>query len=322
MNLAAAVLTFREGLEAALIIAIVLTYLRRTGRAALAGQVWLGAGVAAALTALFIAALQALGATFDYPAQGIFEGVTSLLAVAMVTTMTFWMARQGRAIKGALEEEVEAATAGETATAGAGLRRWGLFGVAFLAVGREGVETGLFLAAAAFASSGLETLVGGIVGLVVSAAVAVAVYVAGLRLNLRAFFRASGVLLVFFGAAMLRYAVHEFEEVGLVPPLVERVWDTGAILPDGEGPGAVLAALVGYTAHPSLAQVIAYVAYFAVVLLAVVRPWAEREPRGQSLASAAPRAAATAVLVLGVGLLLAGCGSGGATATGPLPAGA
>ena len=337
MNVAAGVLTFREGLEAALIIAIVLTYLRRTGRAGRAGQVWAGAGAAGLLTVAFVAVLQALGATFTYPAQGIFEGVTSLLAVAMVTGMTFWMARQGRQLKGTLEREVqEALDAG--AGAGRGGHRWGrwgrwgafggLFGVAFLAVGREGVETGLFLAAAAFASSGAETLAGGVVGLLAACAVAWGVYAAGLRLNLRVFFRAAGALLVFFGAAMLRYAVHEFEEVGVLPPLVERVWDTGAWLPDGEGLGAILSALVGYTAHPSLTQAIAYAGYFAAVVAALAWP-SLREALGAAARRrslpASTGAAALVALGTASAVVLAGCergaaGTGGAS--GPLPAGA
>jgi len=294
VNLAAAVLTFREGLEAALIIAIVLTYLRRTGRMALAGQVWLGAGLAVALTAVFVVALQALGAEFEDPAEAIFEGFVSVLAVLMVTTMTFWMARQGRAIKGSLEHEVDEAAGAASVGArpeGGLMRRWGLAGVAFLAVGREGVETGLFLAAAAFASSEVETLVGGVIGLVIAVAVAWAVYVAGLRLNLRLFFRVSGVLLVFFGAAMLRHAIHEFEEVGFITPLVDHVWDTSAWLPDGEGAGAVLSALVGYSASPSLTQVLAYVAYFVAVVAALIRPWRE-EARGEASLPRAARAGA------------------------------
>ena len=271
MNVAAGVLTFREGLEAALIIAILLTYLRRTGRARYAGQVWAGAGAAALLTAGFVVVLQVLGAEFEDPAEAIYEGVTSLLAVVMVTSMTFWMARHGRQLKRTLEQEVQEAVSAGGADAG-WRRRWGIFGVAFLAVAREGIETGLFLAAAAFASSGAQTLTGGLVGLLVAATIAWCVYAAGVRLDLRLFFRVAGVLLIFFGAAMLSHAVHEFEEVGLVPPLMEQVWNTGAWLPDEGGLGAILSALVGYTAQPSLAQILAYAAYFLAVVLALAWP--------------------------------------------------
>ncbi len=344
-NAAAAVLTFREGLEAALIIAIVLTYLRRTGRTERSAQVWAGAGTAALLTAVFITVLQVIGASFTYPAQGIYEGVTSLLAVAMVTSMTFWMARHGRQIKRELEREVAQSVEGGRAAGAAWLPGLGLFGVAFLAVGREGIETGLFLAAAAFASTGVATLTGGLAGLALAGVIAWLIYVAGLRLNLGLFFRIAGVLLIFFGAAMLRYAVQEFEEVGLVPPLVERVWNTGGWLPDSAGAGAVLAALLGYTAHPSLAQLLAYAGYFGAVVLALVWPslkgltLSPAQPKQPALAMtasvpvqpAAPRSASgrrrwpwllfSALSLLALVTLLGGCERAGAAATGPLPAG-
>ncbi len=272
MNLGAAVLTFREGLEAALIVAIVLSYLHRLGAPRVSRFVWAGVGAAIGLTLGFVALLQLIGAQFDYPAKGIYEGITSLLAVAMVTYMTFWMARQGRYLKAHLE-------AGTRASLTAG-RAWGLFALVFLAVIREGVETALFLSASIFASSGLETLTGGLAGLLVAIGVAAAIYLGGVRLHLGRFFQVAGGLLVVFGAAILRYGVHEFEEVGLLPPLVEQVWNTGRLLPEGTGLGAILQALVGYTSKPSLLQLIAYVGYFLVIGLTLWRPW--RRPSGGS----------------------------------------
>ncbi|HEX5167174.1 MAG TPA: FTR1 family protein [Thermomicrobiales bacterium] len=265
MNVGAAVLTFREGLEAALIVAIMLTYLRKVGRPDAGRFVWIGAGSAVALTIGFVGLLQIIGAEFEYPEKGVFEGVTGVLAVAMVTYMTFWMSRQGRQMKGHLESGVR-----ESLAEGG---RWGLFTLVFLAVIREGIETGLFLSAATFASSGTQTLVGGIVGLAIAIVVAVAIYAGGVRLNLGRFFQIAGILLVVFGAAMLRYSVHEFEEVGLIPPMIERIWYTGRELPEGTGVGAVLQALVGYTSKPSLSQLLAFVGYYLVVGLALWRPW-------------------------------------------------
>jgi high-affinity iron transporter len=265
MNVGAAVLTFREGLEAALIVAILLTYLRKIGRPDAGRYVWIGAGAAVALTIGFVGLLQIIGAEFRYPEKGIFEGVTGVLAVAMVTYMTFWMSRQGRQMKGHLESGVRASLAEGG--------RWGLFTLVFLAVIREGIETGLFLSAATFASSGTETLVGGIAGLVVAVAIAIAIYAGGVRLNMGRFFQIAGLLLVVFGAAMLRYSVHEFEEVGLIPPMIERVWYTGRELPEGTGLGAVLQGLVGYTSKPSLSQLIAFTGYYLIIGLALWRPW-------------------------------------------------
>lgn len=253
MSVAAAVLMFREGLEAALIVAIILGYLRKLERGAEGRGVWAGVGLASLLTFGFAVGLQVVGAQFDYPAKGIYEGVTGLLAVAMLTGMVFWMSRQARQMKSSLERGVDAALAG-----GGGIA---LFSLAFFSVAREGLETGLFLSAAAFASSGTEILAGGIVGLTVAVVTGVLIYRVGLRLNLRTFFRVTSVLLIVFGAAILRYSIHEFEEVGLVSPLVDRVWNTGQYLPDGTGIGAILSALVGYTSKPSLLQLLAYLGY-------------------------------------------------------------
>jgi high-affinity iron transporter len=253
VSIPAAVLIFREGLEAALIVAILLGYLRKLGQSRRAAGVWAGVGLAVALTLGFALTLQAIGASFDYPAKGIYEGVTSLVAVIMLTGMIFWMTRQARHMKGSLERSVDAALAGGGTAA--------LFALAFFSVAREGVETGLFLSAAAFASSERAIVLGGIAGLLAAIVAAWLMYRVGVRLNLRRFFTVTSVLLLVFGAAILRYAVHEFEEVRLLPPLIEQVWNTGHLLPDGTGLGAVLSALVGYTSKPSLLQLLAYVGY-------------------------------------------------------------
>ncbi len=264
MSFGAAVLTFREGLEAALIVAIMLGYLRKVGRIDLRLSIWAGALSAGLLAVGFTLTLQFVGAQFDYPAKGIYEGVTSLIAVGMLTYMIFWMARMARYIKGSLEHSMK-----ESLVQSAG---WGMFGLAFMTVAREGVETALFLSASAFQTSGTATLFGGIAGLLVALGVAWAVYVAGVRLQMRTFFKFTSILLVIFAAAILRYAVHEFEEVGWLPPLVEHVWNTGGLIPTSSPLGSVLQALIGYTSQPSLMQVFAYFGYLFVVGFVLLRP--------------------------------------------------
>ena len=268
MNFAAAILVFREGLEAALIVAIMLGYLRKIGRLDRQFSVWAGVLSASALAIGFTLLLQLIGAQFDYPAKGVYEGVTSLFAVAMLTSMIFWMSRQARFIKGSLEHSMRASMMGGAA--------WGLFAVAFMTVAREGVETALFLSASAFQSSGMETLTGGLIGLASSLAVAWGVYVAGLKLQIRTFFKITTVLLVIFAAAILRYAIHEFEEVGLLPALVAPLWNTGSLIPSGSTLGQLLQALVGYTSQPSLMQVIGYVGYLFVTSMLL---WWPRKAR-------------------------------------------
>lgn len=286
MSLAAATLTFREGIEAALIIAIMLGYLRKMGRLNRKWSVWAGALTAVILAVAFTLILQLIGAQFEYPAKSIYEGATSLFAVAMLTYMIFWMSKQARNIKGALEHGMK-----ESLAQGA---TWGLFGVAFLTVAREGVETALFLSASAFQSSGTDTLIGGIVGLAAALAVAWAVYGLGVRLQLRTFFKITSVLLVVFAASIMRSAIHEFEEVGFLPPLIDPVWDTGNWLPDGSGPGALLHALIGYTAKPSLLQLIGYISYLSAIALLLFRP-GSKSPALVATPSAVPVKALEAV---------------------------
>ncbi|MEO8284914.1 MAG: FTR1 family protein [Chloroflexota bacterium] len=270
MSLAAAVLIFREGLEAALIVAIMLGYLRKIGRLDKQFSVWAGTLSAAGLAIGFTVVLQLIGAQFDYPAKGIYEGFTSLFAVIMLTSMIFWMSRQARYIKGSLEQSMKTRLAtGAT---------WGLFLVAFLTVAREGLETALFLSASAFQTSGMETLIGGVVGLAMAVGVAIAIYVAGVHLNMRTFFKVTTVMLVVFAAAMFRYAIHEFEEVGWVPALVDNVWNTGQILPAGSTVGQILQALIGYVSSPSLIEVLGYFGYLAVASVLLWSPWKRQSP--------------------------------------------
>lgn len=264
MNLASAVLIFREGLEGALIIAIMLGYLRKVGRMEHRLSVWLGALSAAGLAVGFTLVLQFIGAQFTYPAKGIYEGATGLIAVGMLSYMIVWMSKQARYIKGSLEQSMK-----ETFVRSAA---WGLFALAFVTVAREGVETALFLSASAFQSTGLGTLLGGLVGLAAALAVAWAIYVAGVRLNLRSFFKYTSILLVVFGASILRYSVHEFQEIGWLPTLIDPVWNTGAIISSGSALGSILQALIGYVSNPSLVEVIAYVSYLTVALGYLLRP--------------------------------------------------
>jgi high-affinity iron transporter len=125
------------------------------------------------------------------------------------------------------------------------------------------------------------------VGLLLSGVVAWAVYVAGVRLQLRTFFKVTSILLVVFGAAILRYAVHEFEEVNWLPPIVESVWNTGQWVPTSSPLGSVLQALIGYTSRPSLMQLIAYFGYLAIFGWLVIRPSAPR-PTSQPQPTAVP----------------------------------
>ncbi len=265
--LTSALIAFREGLEAALIVGIVIGYLVRTGQGRQARVAWAGVAAAVAASGLLALGLTLVGAELEGRAEQLFEGSMMLLAVVVLTSMIFWMRTQARGLKSALERELRLA-----ATSGQGLA---LFGVAFVAVFREGVETALFLTASAFAGDGARTWLGAAVGLAGAALLGWLLYASTLRLNLRLFFEVTSVLLLFFAAGLAGHAVHEFQEAGLLPMTIEQVWNLNPILDERSTLGEVLKSLFGYNGNPSLLEVVTYVGYWLAALLGV-RWWVNR----------------------------------------------
>jgi len=255
--LASALITLREGLEAALIVGIVLSVLRKLRRTDRSRPVWAGVVVAIVVSVAAGLALNRLGVAFEGRGEEIFEGVAMLLAAGVLTWMIFWMQRQGQQIQAELELDVRrAATTGSA---------WALFSLAFVAVVREGIETVLFLTAAAFSATPAQTLIGGTLGLTIAIVLGWLMFAAGKRLDVRAFFRVTGVLLLLFAAGLVAYGVHELQEAALIPTFVEHVWDTNHILDERGTVGTLLKALFGYNGNPSLLEVTAYSVYFIVV---------------------------------------------------------
>ncbi len=248
-------LSLREGLEAALIIGIVSGALHKMNRSNLSPVVWAGAISAGAISLISAFILFRLGASLEGPAEPIFEGVTLLLAAGVLTWMIFWMRRQARTIKTGLEANVRQATIRNGSQA--------LFSLAFLAVLREGIELALFLTAAAFTSDGRQTLIGASLGLCAAVILGWLLFATTMRLNLSRFFLVTGSLLILFAAGMVARSIHEFNEVGWIPPIIEHVWDTSSWVNENSTAGQLLKALFGYQASPSLTAVIAYIAYFA-----------------------------------------------------------
>ena len=265
--ISALLISMREGLEAALIVGIVLGCLGKTGnrRSMIFG--WAGVAVAVALSAMLAVAMRFVGAELQTPVEQIFEGTTMLLAVAVLTWMLFWMRHQSRSLKSDLEHQVQCAVSTE--------QGWGIFALAFLAVFREGLETALFLAANAFAADAATTLTGALIGLAIAAAAGVLIYQYAVRLNLGLFFNVTSFLLIIFAAGMFASGIHEYQEIGLLPFLNGIAWDTKALLDSESTLGAILHSLVGYNDQPSILEVITYVGYWVVVLQAV-RWWSQR----------------------------------------------
>ena len=260
---AALLITLREGLEAALIIGIVLSVLRRIGRSNRSRSVWGGVLAAVVVSIGAAVGLNALGVAFSGRGEEIFEGAAMLLAAVVLTWMILWMQRQARSIRAELEREVRRAVRSETG--------WALFLLAFVAVVREGIETVLFLTAAAFSAAPAQTLVGAVLGLVIAVVLGWLVFAVGKNLNLRTFFRVTGVLLLFFAAGLVAHGVHEFQEAGVLPVVVEHVWDINHVLDENAPLGSFLKALFGYNGNPSLLEVVSYLLYLAVVGVIVLR---------------------------------------------------
>ncbi len=264
--------TLREGIEAALIIGIILAYLNRTGHRRGFRPVWLGTTAAIVVSLIAGATVYLLAGELKDPADTIFEGSVLLLAVGVLTWMIFWMRRQARNIKAELQAQVDSAVTSGSA--------FGLALIAFVAVVREGIETVLFLLAAQrVAESAVLFITGGLVGLAVAAAIGYAIYKGTSRFNLRTFFNVTGLLLIVFAAGLLAQGIHEFNELGIVPAIVEPLWDTNALVAAESAPGHFLTALFGYNAEPSLTETIAYLA-FLVLTIATYFGWGKAHQKG------------------------------------------
>lgn len=266
--LTALLITLREGLEAALILAVVISFLTRMGEAGMRRYVWLGAWAAAGLSAAAGLLLYLLSGGLSGEVGEIFEIAMTVTAVGVLTYMVMWMRGHGGEVRGHLERKTEKAARAASPLA--------LAALAFAAVGREGLETVLFLFASVSSGGFVATTAGGAAGLALAAVAGVGLYRGSSRLNIKVFFNVTGILLIIFAAGILSYALHEVEEIGLPSLLVEPVWDTGAVLSDEGGAGAVLKTLFGYTATPSLMQIAGYWTYLGLMCWLYLRPFSAR----------------------------------------------
>ena len=257
-------ISIREGLEMALIVAIVLAYLAKTGNRSLFSQVWIGLGAATVVSAAAAAAIFLIAGEFTGAAEKIFEGTTMLIAVLILTWMIFWMRKVSRNIKRELEARVDAALdVGSRLT---------LVSLVFVAVVREGLEEALFLFSASRTSTAAQSIGGAILGLGAAAVLGYAVYSGSRWLNLRTFFNVTSVVLILIAAGLLARGVHEFVEVGFVPPIIEHVWNTNGIINENGVLGGFLTTVFGYSGQPALVEVLAYFVYTFTCLSAFTLP--------------------------------------------------
>ena len=265
---AAFIITLREGVEAALIVSILLAYLRQLGRQDLSRLVWWGTVLAAVVSFVVGTIIFVVGAEFEGRGEQVFGGIATLTAVAVLTWMIFWMRRQGARIRTELQEKVNLAlVAGGTAL--------GL--LAFFAVLREGIETALFLFAAAqgtavASGSVAGQLLGAFLGLAIAVVLAALLYRGAIKMNLRSFFRLTGLILIVIAAGLFAAGIHELQEAGWFPFLQTSAFDISATLPDDGGLGAILRGLVGYSAAPTTLEVVSWLGYLLIVGGLYLRP--------------------------------------------------
>lgn len=271
--LASFLITFREALEAALIIGIIAAYIAKIGRKDLNRYIYtgiIGAVIASAAVALVF---KAIYGELEGTAEQLFEGIAALTAAVVLTSMIFWMAQNSKKIKGELQEKIDLSISKG--------QMLGITALSFVAVFREGVETVLFLGTLAI-NAPLDTVIGFMLGLLAVVMLSYILFRGAYRLDLSKFFKYTSILLILFSAGLIATAVDEFNEAGIIPPAVEHVWDLNPPQnSDGSYPllhekgliGSSLKSLVGYHADPSLTMILAYISYWMVIGMFVYRTY-------------------------------------------------
>lgn len=250
----------REGIEAALIVGIIASYLKQTGRGQWMPAVWIGVFLTAALSLLVGGGLELMSAEFPQKQQELFEGIVGLVAVGILSSMVFWMRKVARSIKHSLHTSLDHALAGSNHQVTA------LIAMVFFAVAREGLETVFFLLAVFQQSEGPAAPLGALLGLILAIGVGFAIYTGSMRLNLGLFFRWTGLFILVVAAGILANSVQALHEAGLWNHLQGVVFDLSATLPMDGPLGSVLAGMFGYQDAPTVSVLGAYVIYLAVTL--------------------------------------------------------
>jgi len=259
------IITFRETLEAALVVGIVLSYLYRVKQTKHNNVVY--AGIFSGLVASIIGAVlfTKLAGGFTGRAEEIFEGITMLIGALLLTTMILWMMKQKH-----IARELENRVATELTET----HKFGLFSLVFVAILREGIETVIFLRAAILVSTG-NTMIGSLAGVIAAILLGYAIFLGSMKINLKRFFNITSILLILFAAGLVAHGVHELQEAKVVPTVIEHIWNINPpanldgsypILHEKGHVGSILKSLFGYNGNPSLIEVLSYLLYITLVI--------------------------------------------------------
>ncbi len=260
-----ALIGLREGLEAALVVVILVAFLVKTDRRWALKWVWAGVGVAVVLSAGLAAFLTFGTRQLSFETQELIGGTASIIAVAFVTGMVFWMRSAARTISGELKGALDKALA---------LGPLPIALVGFLGVGREGLETAIFFYATAEAAGAgtVQPLLGWIIGIGSACILGVLMYRGAIKINLATFFRWTGIFLVLVAAGILAYGIHDLQEAAFLPGLNSLAFDISHVVaPDG-WLGTLLKGTLNFTPATTWLQAICWVAYVAIVLPLFLRP--------------------------------------------------
>lgn len=252
---------FREGLEAALIVAIVASYLKQSGQGRWLPAVWLGATVAAGLCLALGLYMNHIQSEFPQKQQELFEAVVALVAAGMLGSMVFWMKSSAKSIKGGLHEAIDAALHRQQR------RALGIVSLVFFAVAREGLESVFFLLAAFQQDVGIYAPIGAVLGVVTAVVAGALIYKGSLRLNMQRFFKWTGVFILFVAAGLLSSSLKAFHEAGLWNHLQTTAYDLTQVLPTHSVLGVLLGALFGYQDAPAIGEVLIWFLFIVPALL-------------------------------------------------------
>ena len=272
----------REGLEAALVVGILVAYVVKVDRRDVLARLWIGIAIAIAVS-LGVGAILTWGPYgLSFQAQEAIGGALSIVAVGFVTWMIFWMARTARDLKHNLENRMD------LALMGAG---WGIIVLAFLSVGREGIETALFVWASVASSGGTAIpAIGALLGILTAIVIEILIYRGFVRINLGKFFTWTGGFLIIVAAGVFAYGIGDLQESGIIPGALSKAWDISGVIPASSWYGTVLQGVVNFNPNPSWLQVIGWFVYLAITIPAFV--FQHRRPRKVAPRATAPLAPA------------------------------
>lgn len=272
-------LAFREGLEATLVVVIILLYLKKTNQKAYNRYVYLGAFLAILTSIVFATIFSSVFGGFTGFLEQTFEGITFIISGILIVSLVLWVSKEGPKMRISLEEKVEQS-----------INREKVFSISiltFVIIIREGIELVLLLSGSASIGSinQLSIILGSIVGLGISVIIGFLTFYGVKTINLSKFFKATNIILILFAAGLITYGVHEFIEAGIINPIIEEVWNIKYLLPESfpdgnpatpewlEILGSLLKALLGYNANPSLLEIIIYPSLLISIGLISMKLW-------------------------------------------------